>query len=325
MKQVISNTYCKDAGKAVINYRPYSKGVVRYRYPNQNWQEVTGESYSLTEIKKQCPDIQYLYRYGKAIIYNGNFGEWREFTKGVSGTAPFDNIRFYINSSLFGTTDSVNPNLNHWGFGKKGNPPDGNRNRLYTIRITDSNGKDIRLYHGFSQGHKIFGFEPKYPEQAAVLCPSDWKIEVFHCGELTHQETSEAYPEVEVIAPELMDTKSITVDSIPKNHHVEISNASYSISGNSPPSISKKSIPSHCLNIYKVNGSFFNPSANSNNSENPLQLIAQVCSAKCTPPPEVEVVCLPPEKCPPGTCTVECNGVICCYDKNGISVKSFPK
>ena len=31
------------------------------------------------------------------------------------------------------------------------------------------------------------------------------------------------------------------------------------------------------------------------------------------------------EKCPPGTCEVECHGKICCYDSNGISIKSFTR
>lgn len=30
-------------------------------------------------------------------------------------------------------------------------------------------------------------------------------------------------------------------------------------------------------------------------------------------------------QCPAGTCEVECNGTVCCYDSNGISVYSFQK
>lgn len=40
--------------------------------------------------------------------------------------------------------------------------------------------------------------------------------------------------------------------------------------------------------------------------------------------PEVKITCSDAEECPEGTCEVVCNGHRCCYDKDGISVKTLP-
>ncbi len=52
--------------------------------------------------------------------------------------------------------------------------------------------------------------------------------------------------------------------------------------------------------------------------------IAQVCSDKACPPPEVDYQCLScQENCPENTCPVECGDHICCYDSTGKSVKEI--
>ena len=60
---------------------------------------------------------------------------------------------------------------------------------------------------------------------------------------------------------------------------------------------------------------------------NPYVFIAQISSAPNCPPPEYTVICdcAMCESCPDGTCPVECNGHICCYDTTtGVAVKEIP-
>ena len=57
---------------------------------------------------------------------------------------------------------------------------------------------------------------------------------------------------------------------------------------------------------------------------NPYNFIAQICSVPGCPPPEYQVICnCDCESCPDGTCAVECDGQICCYDTDGIAIKSI--
>lgn len=59
------------------------------------------------------------------------------------------------------------------------------------------------------------------------------------------------------------------------------------------------------------------------------QIIKTLESPPGCPPPLVKLECCPEtgcrEECPPGTCEVECGNYICCYDKNGKSIKRFLK
>lgn len=40
--------------------------------------------------------------------------------------------------------------------------------------------------------------------------------------------------------------------------------------------------------------------------------------------PQVKVVCGEDKKCPSNTCECQCGNMICCYDRNGIAIDSFP-
>lgn len=312
------------------------KSQIRYRYPNFTWQTKKADDYSLTEIKKQCSNIQYVYRYGQAIISGGELGGWREFTSS-SRRPPFSNIRLYINGSLFGTTDPVNSNLEHWGFLNKGIPPDGDRNRRYTAQFTDGNGRNVTLYNGFSQGHKVFGFEPKYPEQAAVLCPSDWKFQAYKCGQLVYQETREEKPEVIIencvldiqnqqiidlnLAPfeilcvssgvnnisdilNIINLINSALDALPfQNDDLFINYLQNLLGGNE----------SECILIFT-----YKPGSS-------INIVRQICSTCNCPPPQYTVEC-DAQICPENThCQIECEDFICCYDSEGFVLETIYK
>ena len=342
-----SSNYCKDAGKAVINYRSYSEGIIRYRYPSQNWQEINGDSYEIinnTGSEQQIPryrvfltakvigryppdlkkpaifndgDIVSLRSsnpfYGiikNSVVFNID-GRKRVNFKSINrtastGSAQYENTTCYIQDSV--STIQSNESAYKKGF-------------LYDYNSTNTYAgiTDVTISHVSEEVNDAF------PPLVCSPKNSNCIFKVFNCeGKVTEIVRPEC-PEVEQIEPELGEEKSITVSPIPKNHYIEVNNFAYSISSGTSKSASKISIPPHCLNIYKVDGTFFNPVAKSNNDEHPLKLIAQVCSAKCSPPPQVNVICLPPDKCPPGTCEVQCGNHVCCYNSDGISVFSFPK
>ena len=55
-----------------------------------------------------------------------------------------------------------------------------------------------------------------------------------------------------------------------------------------------------------------------------IKIIKQICSDCNCPPPYFEVVC-DTKECPPNTCAVDCGDHICCYNSEGISIKSIKK
>lgn len=347
MNNSTSNTYCHDSGKAIINYRPYSQGKIRYRYSNQDWFEKKGESYELDYTPPgQEASFSWYFIECEATV-NGRFPSDEKLpVVFVNGQT----IKCRVNASFPGIfADSIAVNDTLYSYisldfkfiqsSSSNNSGQYENTNCYYRDISwqlISYEPDVKkaLYSTPSTRNNIgvtnirnFVLVENTSRNPRVCKPKPGKctFRVFHCDELSFEATSTVCPEVEQIESSLGDEQSITVNSIPKDYHILVSSVGYSISGSKPPTMLQTSIPDHCLNIYKVNSSFFNPSANSNNTESPLQLIKQICSAKCSPPPEIEVTCLPPEKCPPGTCAVECNGHICCYDINGISVFNFPQ
>lgn len=341
-----SNSYCKDAGKAVINYRSYSEGKIRYRYPNQNWQEINGDNYELEETKKSNTiEFPWYFITCEATV-NGRFPSTESrpiiFANGqtVKGktNASFSGVDL---SSVIGNYDSafVRANFNYVqgsSFNATERVEDTNcfyRNINWNVNCDEEEFNQV-FYNRKSTSASLgvtnlrnFGLVEDVSQTHRTCSPSTDKcvFKVYHCDELVHEQTSQYCPEIEQIEPELGEEKSITVSPISKNHYIEVNNFAYSISSGTSKSASKISIPPHCLNIYKVDGTFFNPVAKSNNDEHPLKLIAQVCSAKCSPPPQIDVTCFPPEECPPNTCEVQCGNHVCCYNSDGISVFSFPK
>ena len=56
-----------------------------------------------------------------------------------------------------------------------------------------------------------------------------------------------------------------------------------------------------------------------------LSVIAQVCSSCNCDAPDYQITCDFTEDCPPNTCKVDCVTHFCCYNSEGISLKSIPK
>ena len=341
-----SSSYCKDAGKAVINYRPYISDKIRYRYKNEDWQVIEADDFTLeqTSVNDETHFPRYFITFEATV--NGRFPKTGEpvifkdgqTIRGISTTSHGNieflnteivnreyrlNCRYLLHSRRSKPNTFEDTTCYYYEYGLLLRCAEPENNQTITTSVSDNfavAGTNLRNF-GYLED----------TNNPPLICYSKVNKCVFtatRCGEIVHQETREECPEIEQIDQTesgLNEEKSITVNSIPKDYYIEVNSFAYFINNGTSKSVSKISIPPHCLNIYKVDGTFFNPAAKSNNSEHPLQLIAQVCSAKYCPPPQVDVICLPPDKCPPGTCEVQCGARTCCYDNNGISVFSFLK
>lgn len=176
-----------------------------------------------------------------------------------------------------------------------------------------------------SYGWQYFYFSP-----LSSVLPTGYLFKVFKNGQEVYQQTSSTIPTVEVIPCSLSpDLKTFKVYKTPYLDRVDVVDKSinqiYLPLSNSPV-IEVKPLPPECLNVYLTYIlapgliAEFIPSF----GYNPYQFITQICSSVGCPPPSYEVVCDDCcEKCPPGTCPIECGGQICCYNAAGISVQSI--
>jgi hypothetical protein len=174
-------------------------------------------------------------------------------------------------------------------------------------------------------GWGYFNFVP-----TANVAPTAYLLKIFKNGQQVYQQTSSTIPIVEVIPCSLsQDLKTFKIYKTPYLDRVDVVdkaiNQIYLPPSNSPV-IEVKPLPPECLNVYLTYIlapgliAEYIPSF----GYNPYQFITQICSSVGCPPPSYEVICDDCcEKCPAGTCAIECGGQICCYNSQGISVKSI--
>ena len=203
--------------------------------------------------------------------------------------------------------------------------------------VTRSGGTFAPLV-GTNYGYKIYPFEPVDPN-AFDSCPDVCIFEVFEDGELIFKETrSECPTNIEVIGCQLnfQDEQTITVSLDPLeifyvsegvsdlNDIALLLNVYLSVLSNSP-------LPDSLINLIR---NFLG----GNQKEClilwifsvPLQIfkVAQFCSDFNCPSPQIEVICKETEtieKCPEGTCAIDCRDYICCYNSEGIAIKTINK
>jgi hypothetical protein len=162
--------------------------------------------------------------------------------------------------------------------------------------------------------------------------PTQCQFKVFKNGQIVHQETRAVCPTVEKIPCSLVGVpKTIEIKKTPYLDRVDLVNKSVEqiyLPPSNTPVLEVKDLAPQCLNVYLtyILAPPLLTSAIPSPGFNPYQFIAQICSAPGCPPPEYQVTCdsCGCESCPGDTCPVECNGVICCYNDYGTSVKEIP-
>lgn len=323
--------HCIPSGCAEVVYQEYEGGKIRWQYPGENWREIQGDDYTLETISDTTLNTAYQLVYLSPIIRSGVLQGWSN--ESVWSTPfNFNGIEnFVLQVNWKGNTfDQVN-NI-HSTF-SNGDPGASNRIATYSIKITSQGVTTVRnLSPTF--GIWLIRFEPKNINPKPTRCV----FKVFRNGAVVHSETRNVCPEVEKIPCSLSDAhKSIEIKKLPYLEKVEVVPFAYSVfrqPGLSPAPIpipQADPIPPECLNVYK-NAIFVippNPDALNNPNAIPFDsFITQICSAPSCPPPEYQVICdcnyqNPCEPCPDGTCPIECNGVVCCYNDYGVSIKEI--
>ena len=175
-------------------------------------------------------------------------------------------------------------------------------------------------------------------------------FKVYKCEEIVHEETREVCPEVIKIPCQLdiFGTANVSVDLEEDDLFILIEGKT----GFLPPTVEALIALTGAI----VNGDDFNlyltQQINIQGITNPhecllllkvkkfqsVEIIGQFCSDGCPPPadyslepvfhcplPIYNVVCENLEQCPPDTCKIDCGDHICCYDENGINLKTIFK
>jgi len=323
--------YCIPSGCAQIFYREYRSGRLEYQYPNEPKQVIKGNNLTYTTQTTPPPyygggcNKIYAVQYQLAVISNGVFIGWTSVFNGaflVGNDGPVSDVRLFIQGVDYGIYE-------HYWFRFAGIPPEfpGNRTRPYSVVAKNKFGQDKAFLNiTASSGFKLLGFIPSDgSSNEGCNPPGTCTFKVFQAGTQIFSRTDTVCPTVEQFPPTLDEkSKSVIVSKFPYLERVEVVDYGYEQFG---LNLFRSDIPDNCLNIY-VNGvtAFIPPpvlpvpyvAGNYN-------FITQICSDDGSPPPEYEVICdCECKSCPPNTCAVFCEDVVCCYDENGTAVETIP-
>lgn len=319
----MGNWHCIDSSCAKVHYREYLPPVVRWRYPGESWNEINADDYTIVQPPGQCDTNYHLQgRFEAAYKFNNpeacrGLWQWQS-----SPSSP-------VPGKIIGWDEFIINNFNSY----------------WRIIYEDSNGS-IRYYT------QILDLIFRVPITNVTNCDQSgakgWKGGFFsidtieradgepdNCGdciftitknnEIVHQETRDVCPEVEKLDCQLSEeNKVIKIDKLPYLQRVEV--VDYEIV-KLFLNVFRGQIPDECLNIYLNDTTGIIPLPGGvplPYTYTSWQLITQICSKPGCPPPEYQVICnCNCDTCPDDTCAVECDGHICCYDNNGIAIKSI--
>lgn len=325
-----------------VVYREYLPPSVRWKYPDEDWQEIIGaDDYALEQINRpQMGKSYYLRASCQAEMWtHGNFGEIYNgiVYPSIDTSSSGQTIDGAVSSELFeiyGQCPSNRFNTN-CDIGR----------RDIGARVTDA--VDSKLFKAtlwtqapFTGGSVSFAksnylkFGTIAEEQFEYIATDGstsyaCRLIVSKSGKILHQETRDVCPEVEKLDCRLGNEQQIQIEKTPYLSGIEVlsfARDAVRLRSNPFPTPTIRGIPAECLNIYRAELFDLLPSGAPDDPDEPVfgDFIAQICSAPGCLPPEYEVICNCNEyECPPGTCGILCNGTVCCYDGEGQAVHSF--
>ncbi|MDJ0595989.1 MAG: hypothetical protein QNJ72_39410 [Pleurocapsa sp. MO_226.B13] len=327
------NFYCVPSSCAKIVYREYLPPVVRWRYEGEDWQEIIGaDSYTTEKERGKC-DTEY--------NASGKFEAAYKFRNPDACRGLWDwysNPNNPIPGKIIGWTEIVFDDFNsRWAIifetsaGNQGTYTNIN-DLIFRTEITNVTNCNQSGSKGWKGGY--FSIDEIERVDGLPDDCGDCIFKVFQEETVVYEEKREKCPEVENLPLRLSDEyKEITIEKLAYLQRVEVRNQDISTFFLPPldtPFTSVESLPENCLNIYLTVVAappFLQETVPLPGAVNPYEFIAQICSEPELPPPEYTVICDcdPCESCPDGTCPVECDNHICCYDTTtGIAVKSIP-
>lgn len=338
----MGNFHCIPSDCARIVWREYLPAVIRWRYPDENWQEIEGDDYAIErETPRFIGDPKKRYFIVAKLInlkrvpndppWGGlvtKYSAGQKFAMRTVGSYPtpiwstelsFKDSTLYIKivytRKYFGVCEITTTEQIFYAV-------DGDT--LKGVVSTNSRSFDK------PQTNLESIFDLDIEEQVGAVSdecpyePGDCTFKIFAKGNIVHEETRDVCPEVEKIPCRLDDVfQEIKIEKEAYLQRIEVRNQSIeTIFVESPlievPLIDINKLSDECLNIY--NTYTLAPPILSNYVPipgviNPYQFIQQICSAPGCPRPEFEVICdCNCEKCPDGTCAVNCGDHVCCYD-----------
>ena len=302
--------HCVPNGCGRVLYQEYLPPVVRWRYPGEEWNEIEGDSYEIENMPAQCCgtwDITVYYNVpgcNGVQAYSGTstkripYGTFRRLEYRLDN--PF--TRTVIQAVYYDCNQKIEKPLYFWSStGKSSVIP----NCGDPLAIHDMPGSTYEVVDAV----RVDG-----SDEGCTQC----FFTVYKGHEIVHTELREDCPEVEQLPCRLSDViKEVKIEKTPYLERIEVVPFAYQNVG---LNVYQRAIPSECLNIYDnltttIPPVGFGIPAPSNSDQSTYSFVKQICSAPGCPPPEYNVICdCDCEKCPDGTCPVECGKHVCCYD-----------
>ncbi len=325
----MGNWHCVPSSCAEVIYQEYSAPRVRWRYGSENWQEIEGDSYTLDEEIDLTQNTSYQLVYRQASISSGKLQGWsNEFTTSIgtyNGIQSWNMQVIYEGNTFIEGDKKYSP----WEF-RDNIPPGAGRSANFSINLISQGVLTNRLISGSSFGVWMLRIQPTDVSKRRTTCT----FKIYRNGQLKKTEVRSVCPEVIQLPCQLKeDSKLIKIEKIPYLEKIEVvpyAYSAYKVPGVPSPIPQADPIPSNCLNVYNNAIFVIPPPINALKDPDAVpfdSFIDQICSAPGCPPPEYQVLCdsCDCEKCPDGTCPIECGDHICCYNDYGVSVKQIPK
>lgn len=323
----MGNWHCIPSSCATVHYREYEPPKIRWRYDSEPWQEIEGDDYLLARSKGQC-NTGYLLRGRFEAAYE--FGcrqiwEW------------YSNPNLPVPGVILGFEERIISGQTRWVILYQ--RPNQSAPQVYTNLIDTFYRTEFRNRVNCSRGGAFawtggfFSIDSITRVDGQLDNCGDCVFTITKNGQTLYTETRAVCPEVQKIPCSLSTVeKQIEIKKLPYLERIEIRDQSINTVFVSPleaPLLDTKPLPLNCYNVYKTY--ILAPPLLSNfvplpGVVNPYQYVTQICSAPGCPPPEYQVICdcNNCESCPSGTCPIECDGQICCYNDYGISVAQIP-
>lgn len=301
----MGNFHCIPESCGKVVYREYLPPVIRWKYPNEDWQEIEGDDYAIEQSQGgKTEGVRYnvVIYFNKTLVSIGSF--YRSYTlTGPIGTITYSYFgtyshqgrkviayRVYINSGSGATPTEF---IYCW---EESTPPEPNEVRIHSIT-------------------RIDGQED----------PKTCTFTVYKSGQIVHQENRNVCSEVEKLDSRLSNVyKEVKVNKLAYLEGIEVVNYAKDILA--VTNNFRSDIPSWCLNIYSTS---LQPNIIPLEGAKYLdaKYIAQICSPPTLPPPSYQVICdceKNCEFCPGDTCPIRCGDRVCCYNDLGVSIKEIP-
>lgn len=304
----MGNWHCIPSGCAEVVYQEYESAKIRWQYPGENWQEIEGDDYHLQQTSGTFTGGQCNIRYRAYCVWDG-----------------VEKVQTSINGKVTSVTCSVS---------QAGNS--------YSITATNDKGETRagHNYHQYVQDKtyyeiRVRPFSTSQQDNCGTLS-SNCKFTVYLQGNVVYTETRNICPVVERLPCKLSDLhKSIEIKKLPYLEKVEVvpyAYSAYRLPGIPSPIAQADPIPPECLNIYNNAIYVIPPPIDALKDPDAVpfdSFVTQICSSSGCPPPEYQVICdcnyqNPCKSCPEGTCPVECDDHICCYNNYGVSILEIP-